>query len=184
MQENDFTGLELKQILTGNGLTEKESQLLQKQKLDFLNQLYQQLEQVFFKADLFRSDSFNQRDSHSIYRTICHQEQGLVSNKDKRLIHFNEQKAKTAANQAVAQLDKFTRKDFRDLGLSDKMADKIFNNLLIEGYINAEGTLSESAFPANASAFHINDSSTSEQEQLFETIHQLEKEVEFKNQLL
>lgn len=176
MQESDFTGEELKQILTGKPADEKSAKLLAEQRLVFLNTLYGQIKPAFFSYQNFTSEQFNSRSSRSIFRTVSDPSQNVISEKDHRLVHFDKTAAKKAAEQAVENLDVFSKEDFLGLGIEEKMVDKVFNNLIIKGYINEEGGLIESAFPKEMADFKINSSSVDEKKALFETIQQLVQE--------
>ena len=176
MQESDFTGEELKQILTGKPADEKAAKLLADQQLVFLNTLYGQIKPAFFSSKNFISERFNSRSARSIFRTVSDPSQKVISQKDHRLVYFEKMAAKKAAEQAVENLDIFSKEDFLGLGIEEKMVDKVFNNLIIKGYLNEEGGVIESAFPKEMADFKINSSSVDEKKALFETIQQLVNE--------
>ena len=63
--------------------------------------------------------------------------------KDDRLLQQNSDGAEQAAHEALNRLRVIRPSDFLGLGVEEKMQDKIYNNLVIKGYIKADGTLIE-----------------------------------------
>ncbi|MCO6477406.1 MAG: hypothetical protein J5I94_12325 [Phaeodactylibacter sp.] len=173
MQSYDFTAEELKLILTGKHKTEKERAAAEKQKLGFLNNLYQQFKSVFFQEEHFVSGLFGERASRIFYKAVLEEKGSLVSEKDKRIVHFNEEAARAAAFRGLNQLPAIHQEDFLGLGIHEKMVDKIFDNLVFKGYIKTDGRLVEEAFPEKAEAFKINNNTVAEKEQVFEIFYQL-----------
>ena len=87
--------------------------------------------------------------------------------------NFDQDKATKIASNSLDKLKVFTKDDFRGLGLEEKMQDKIFNNLIIKGYIQPDGRLNEEDFPVKSEDFKINNSSVEESKEIFEIIHNL-----------
>ena len=197
MQNSDMTGAEIRSILTGTTLpkaslkllqgrtlsaaaleqelqeiSEKETSASEEQQISGFNQVYQQCKKHFFKEDYFISDRFDLRSSGVLHRSIL-QEGRVVSSKDQRILHFDKKRAEASAAQAISQLNRFSKEDFLDLGIEDKMIGKILNNLIIKGYIDPDGLIIEEKFPTSLDAFSINYTSTDEQKELFYLIHDL-----------
>lgn len=177
MQDSDWTGAELKKVLTGQPANGKAAGIEASQKLEFLNTFYQQLKSQFFKYQNFNSTNFKTRAARSIYRAVSHADAGLVSSRDHRLVRFDKMAVQKASEKAIQNLPIFTKEDFQGLGIEEKMIDKIFNNLVIKGYINSEGGLIEAAFPGQMEDFKINNSSSDEKAVVFKTIQDLVKDV-------
>ncbi len=173
MQENNFTASELQYLQTGIHKNDKVEKAANKKKINSLNNLYQQFKPVALNADYFKSEQFDQRSANVIYDTVKNPDAHLVSKDDARILNYNSAKAAQAAANALDRLKILRKEDFEGLGLEEKMRDKIFTNLIIKGYINAEGRLNEEAIPNNAADFRINNSSTEENKEVFEVIHNL-----------
>lgn len=181
MKLNQFNGEQLKFLLTGklsedDGINELSSEKIKEEikkrkqeKIDLLNNLYQQFKSTFLKADLFKSDLFDDRSTRIINRTLREDSQ-LVSSQDNRLVKYRENYAKESAYKALTNLEKISSEDFMYLGLSVNILDGIFNSLIIKGYINTEGKLNEDKFPDSVDDFEIETDFSDYRQQLFELI--------------
>lgn len=204
MQIHDFASEELKQILAEeymnkkvdkNGKFEKDlTNLYQKeqaeksrkektkksQKISYLNNLYQQFKSVMFSADILRSDIFDRRGANILYQTLTEKESPLVSNKDKRILKTDQSSLKILTYKALKQLEVISPDDFTMLGLEQKVLDKIFNNLIIHKYMNAEGYLNEKKFSPETNDFKIDTDFSKYKAELWDIIKNvLVKEIEF-----
>ncbi len=197
MQKTDFSGAEIRQILTGQIIHPTSRKLLQRsdlttealvqelaeievqeaskaidRQIGVLNNLYQQFKRFALEESSFVSNRFDLRASRKIYNHLVSNGQ-LISTEDPRLINFDEEKAKVVASQALYRLIEFAKDDFLDFGVEEKMVDKIFTNLLIKGFIDANGLLNEARFPDQVEVFKINDSSEVHRREVFDLIHGL-----------
>lgn len=204
MQIHDFASEELKPILAEeymnkkvdkNGKFEKDlTNLYQKeqaeksrkektkksQKISYLNNLYQQFKSVMFSADILRSDIFDRRGANILYQTLTEKESPLVSNKDKRILKTDQSSLKILTYKALKQLEVISPDDFTMLGLEQKVLDKIFNNLIIHKYMNAEGYLNEKKFSPETNDFKIDTDFSKYKAELWDIIKNvLVKEIEF-----
>jgi hypothetical protein len=183
MQANDFTGEELKKIASGD-YTEKieinplpkekdektEEEIAREQKIRYLDAFYQQYKTLFFGEELFLTNPFDKRSARIIYDTVL-ESNTLVSKKDNRLVFFNEEDARQAAYRAVNRFDIITRDDFFGLGIEEKIADKIFKNLVLKGYISTSGIIDEEKFAdIEPDSFEIDTDFSSLKQKLFDKI--------------
>ena len=173
MQANDFTAEELSRILSGSYKSQTEQENDQRQKINVLDALYQQFKPAMFNAGLFVSNRFSQRAARLIHQVLIDDENGLVSRQDKRLVRFDPALAASAAYKALTQLEEVKKEDLMTLGLEQRMLDKIFNNLIIKGFVDADGKLTEDKFPASAADFTLATDFSAHQEALFSLIHSL-----------
>ncbi len=175
MNDKQFTVEELKAILRG---TFTDSESLDKEinkKINTLNSLQEQFNGLSLRPKVFLSELIDARASNVIFDTLKKDTFDLVSKKDDRLLKQQANEAELAAHEALNQLRTIRQKDFLGLGLAEKMQDKIYNNLVIKGFIKADGRLIEDAFPAEVENFKINSSSKDESTAVFELIHNLSK---------
>ncbi len=182
--ENDLKAEELLKISTGRyrrNLTEatglndgKKSSaeaMAAKEKIALLNELYGQLRPWLLDAESFVSSTFDQRFARIIHDVIT--QSVLVSKADTRLVRSNEKALMEAAYEAIDRVDLVTKADFLGLGLEEKIADKIFANLVLMGYLTTDGILNEAMMPESPSNFSLETDFTYIQEALFEVIQTL-----------
>lgn len=173
LQRVQIAPAELKKIQTGDYENDKEKEIEQQKKIASLNQLYQQFKNVFFNADIFNANRFDQRASNVIYETLCDKKYGVTVVQDKRILRQKFDELNMGSLDSLRNLSFIKSQDFLHLGLEEKMQEKIFNNLVIKGFIKPDGTIIESAIPENVGDFSINNSDQSEQKELFSLLHNL-----------
>lgn len=172
MKANQFSGEQLKFVLTGKFPQDEvtktvEAQQKRKQdKINFLNQLYQQLKSTFLSVDLFKSDLFDNRSARIIYQTLTSDVE------DSRLVTYNQETVKRLAYKALQNLENFSQEDFIYLGLEQNLQDRIFKALILQGYIDTQGKLNEEEFSDSASAkdFQIETDFSDYRKDIFELI--------------
>jgi hypothetical protein len=174
LQANDFAPGELRQWLTGADQNETAAKTRQQQKIAFLNTLYQQFKPVMLDASLFESETVNRRSARIIYQTLIAQNSLLVSSQDHRLVNDVPDLVQQSIYLALTRFDQISPDDFLDLGLEQKLLDKLFNQLILKEYIDTEGKLIEAHFPiANLAQFQLETDFSAYREDLFLLIHQL-----------
>ena len=173
MQTFDFTAIELRQIQTGYYETAKAEQDDRKQKWDVLRALRQQFESTSLTAGSFEGDRFDARNSRVIYDSLIASKSPVISGRDGRLVTYEAVAAKSAAYQAMAQLNHVFKSDFKGLKISEKMLDRLFGNLINRGYINAEGYVDEAKLALNAGDFLLETDFSAQQAPLFNIFHDL-----------
>ncbi|RIK36816.1 MAG: hypothetical protein DCC55_26150, partial [Chloroflexi bacterium] len=172
MHANDFTAEELNQILTGRYQSTTEQANNRAHKLKVLDDLYQQFRTVMLTPELFVSDRFTARASRVIHQILTENGAGLVSKQDKRLVRFDATMAADVAYQALTQLAVIHKEDFTQLGLEQRLLDKLFDNLIIHGYLQADGVLVEPRLPKSAADFTLSSDFSAQREALFTLIHE------------
>ncbi len=173
MQANSFGSEELAQILNGRDKTPAEQTRRRNQKIAVLDNLYQQFKPVMVDAGLFVSDRFDERSARVIFETVTAAGAGLASKQDRRLVRFDPALAAAAAYQALTQLAVIRTADFMQLGLEERLLDKIFRNLIIREYLTTEGKVIEERLPKHAADFVLASDFQAQQEALFMIIHDL-----------
>ncbi|MFP4574519.1 MAG: hemopexin repeat-containing protein [Coleofasciculus sp.] len=173
MHTNDFTSEELKYVLTGQLKDQTETESSIDEKINVLNTLYQNFKSVILEADLFESDRFDSRSARVIHLALTGEGSKVVSKKDRRLVIYDQRSVEQLAYTALNQLEMIKKEDFMHLGLEQKMRDKIFNNMIIKGYINPEGSLNEEILPQSAHDFQIETDFSGYKEEVFTLIYGL-----------
>ncbi len=176
MKSYDFTAEELKKIIISEYAGKKEAQAARAQKIGFLNNLYQQFKPVMLNEALFTSQLFDARSSRAIHRVVSGSGAGLTSPGDNRLLKYEQAPAEQAAYRALTSLEQIHADDFTGLGLEQKILDKIFNNLILKGYLDLDGRIIETAFPAKWEDFSLAADFSDYQKPLFEIMREIHLE--------
>ncbi|GAA0994539.1 hypothetical protein GCM10009555_087220 [Acrocarpospora macrocephala] len=137
-----FSGQELTEILGEPAKAEAEDE-----QLAVLAGIRDRFETAALSPELFVSDRFDERAAQVIHDVLISYEDGVVSPRDARLLRLDRAKATAAAYDAVADLAVLTREDFLGLGLDERLATKIFTNLVISGLLQADGLLTVDSVP-------------------------------------
>ena len=162
MQANQYTPDELKQIQTGQYRSEKEAAAATQKNISGFNELYQQLKPVLLTPTYFRDKAPDAKTARILYRLLTAPEQGLVSEQDPRLLTSDRTGAQQALFQALSELQHISAEDFLELGISEKVQTKIFTDLILQGYLQPDGQLIESAWPSDESRFKLCENFDSE----------------------
>ncbi|HEU5102570.1 MAG TPA: hemopexin repeat-containing protein, partial [Roseiflexaceae bacterium] len=170
MQANDFSSEELNQILSGRYRSATEASN-RSQKIALLDELYQQFKAVMLTADVFASDRFSARTAQVIHRVLTEPGHGLVCEKDQRLVRFDAALASTVAYKVLDQLAVIHSQDFRQLGLEQRLLDKIVANLIFKGYLNPEGEIAQARLPKQATEFVLASDFSAHTDAVFTLIH-------------
>ncbi|HWQ12191.1 MAG TPA: hemopexin repeat-containing protein [Roseiflexaceae bacterium] len=173
MQASGFGSHELAQILSGRDKTPAEQARRRAQKIAALDNLYQQCKPAMLDARLFVSDRFDERSARVIFETVTSPAAGLASRKDRRLVRFVPALATAAAHRALAGLAVIRAADFMHLGIEERLLDKLFRNLILRGYLAADGTIVEERLPAQAADFVLAGDFQEQREPLFMIVHDL-----------
>ena len=171
MRTTDFSTADLKFIQSGN-LSSAENAALSNTLIQMLDQLVQAFLPLALNSGTFVSDQFDARSSRVIYETLLAHD-SLVSVQDKRIVRFDEDAARRAAESALARLGAVTKNDFKGLNISGKMADKIYRNLVIYEIINADGEIVADKLPADVGDFSIASDFSDQRGSLFNIVHDL-----------
>ncbi|GIH92343.1 hypothetical protein Psi01_29730 [Planobispora siamensis] len=132
MQSGGFGGAELVDILGGRPSAENPEEV---------NALNQALQQVAFSPALFVSDRFGPRAAKVVHDVLTAYDDTVVSPRDDRLLRLDLAGARPAAYDAVTDFGVVAAEDFLGLGLGERLAAKIFSNLVHQGHLRADGTL-------------------------------------------
>jgi len=171
MSTTDFSTADLKFIQTGN-VSSAANAALANQFISMLDQMVQAFLPLALNAGTFVSDQYDARSSRVIYETVL-AHQSLVSAQDNRIVRFAEDEAGRAAESALARLGTVTKNDFKGLNISGKMADKLYRNLVLFEYLNAEGEIVADKLPADVSGFSIASDFSASAGDLFNIIQSL-----------
>ncbi|MBP2330354.1 GNAT superfamily N-acetyltransferase [Kibdelosporangium banguiense] len=108
---------------------------------DFVDGINQAFEPVAHAPALFEGGRFSERAAQVIHDVLTEYGEGVVSAADGRLLDLDLSVAAAAAYSAVTDLGVVVAKDFRGLGLGERLQAKIFGNLVMLGHLDADGTL-------------------------------------------
>ncbi|MTI33032.1 hemopexin repeat-containing protein [Xanthovirga aplysinae] len=178
MMAYDFTADSLWRIATGKFKTEKAEKAAKDLKVNLLDTLYQSFKSLALRWDSFIEGPFDQRAAAVIYRTIRLINKLKPGKPDSRLVNFEEEEKVEIAKKAVNQLSWITKKDFKGLGIEEKLTDKIFNNLVLRGYVDEQGVILPEGLPEAKENFQIETDFIAYRDDVYDLIHDLHTEAE------
>ena len=173
VKAHDFIGTELKQLLSGEIVLEAGKTAQKEQKISYLNTLYQQFKTVMFQPESLISDRLDSRSARVFHQVFTANDSPFVSGQEPRILKTEQSAVKAWIYKALNQLDKVTPDDFKQLSLGQKVLDKLFSHLILHGYINAEGSLNETALPEATHIFQIETDFSEYKTELFDFIQSL-----------
>ncbi|MEV4899434.1 hypothetical protein AB0K48_59975, partial [Nonomuraea sp. NPDC055795] len=136
MRETGFGGRELKAVLNGPPEEAAEREAL-------LAALAQRFERVALEPKVFAGERFGERAAQVVHDVLAAYDDGVVSRRDPRLLKLDPATVRAAAYDAVHDLAVITKEDFTGLGLGERLAGKIFANLVLTGRLADGGLLAE-----------------------------------------
>lgn len=180
MQQHDFTTADLKFIQSGSHANENLSETAHAQAVSRFNQVVQAFLPSALKAEALISEQFDARNARIIHETLLSSKPSLVSSADQRILRFDPDIAPQIADEALNRLGTFSAADFKGLAIADKFNDKLYQNLIIHGFINADGQIAPDKLPVHFDEFTlVTDFSTEKfstlREDLFRLIYDLYK---------
>ncbi|NEO81651.1 MAG: hypothetical protein F6J99_37740, partial [Moorea sp. SIO4G3] len=191
MQKNDFSAHDLLKITSGDYVdkidlkkiddtmpvkkVKTQKEIDDQEKLALFNSWHQAFKALHFKESLLKEAGLDNRTSRLVYETLSVREYHLTK-KEPRLIDFDANLVKKAAFDAVNKIDTITQKDFLGLGIGEKIADKIYDNLIHKGYLDTQGRLIQDQLTSDVTEFHIDTEFTPIRSELFNQISQLHQD--------
>lgn len=133
MQANGFGGQELADILGGGRAQEPDQELF--------DAVHEAFDQVAFTPETLAAGRFGARAATVVHDVLSAYPDGVVSGRDDRLLRLDRAKVAPAAYDAVTDLGVIVAEDFEGLGLHERLAAKIFANLVHLGHLSAAGEL-------------------------------------------
>lgn len=147
LKSSNFDIENLKLLLTGKYKeAENIAEIRKQQKVEFLNNLYQQFKPMMLNAEVFVSDLFNHRTADLIHQTLTQADSPLVSRYDNRIVKYDYSCVRKLTYQALRDLEIIRTEDLINLGLNQNLLDNIFDILILKGYINTEGKINQDKF--------------------------------------
>ena len=193
MQKNDFSAHDLLKITSGDyvdkiGLkkiddtmpvikVKTQREIDEQEKLALFNGWHQAFKALHFKQSFLKEAGLDDRTSRLIYQTLSDKKYHLI-NKEHRLISFDANHVRKAAIDALNQIDTITEQDFLGLGIGEKIADKIYDNLIHKGHLNTQGRLIEDQPTGDVTEFYIDTDFTPIRSELFTQISKLHQDYE------
>ncbi len=172
MQEYDFSGEELRQIMLGALRDEKAAAAAQEQQIAFLENLYRQFLPVMFGSQhLMADDEDDARTARVLHAALSNS--ANVAPRDKRILQVNAESVYHEAYEALSQIVQISPEDFTGLGLSEALLAKLHNNLILKNYLSPEGVLNEDRFPARAEDFVAATDFSAQRRPLFDILQKL-----------
>lgn len=136
------------------------------------DRLYQKVKNKLLSAMAYVSNEIDERTARIVHEVNNDMSGTLVASSDNRIALFDEHAAKTASLKVTEQLDMIDQADFLGLGLEEKVAQKIFDNLVLMGYLNTDGALQLADFPQDKAHFHLQTNFSAFKQPLYDLITQ------------
>ena len=171
MADTDLDSTELRRVLGGAAAPPAGSADLAAEIATF-DGLYQQFQGVLLTAGQLVSARLGERAARVVHRFVT-APGGPVCDRDRRLVRLDEATAARATHAALADLGVITADDLAGLAAAERLRQKIFANLVFRGYLRADGTLVEEAFPRRAEDLVLAGDFGAYREQLYTVIGQL-----------
>ncbi|MFI6503342.1 hemopexin repeat-containing protein [Nonomuraea typhae] len=108
-----------------------------------LTALADRFEQVALEPRALVCERFGPRAAQVLHEILTGHAGAVVSPRDPRLLRLDPAGARAAAYEAVHDLGVLTAGDLTGLGLGERLAAKIFTNLVLNGFLDAGGVLAE-----------------------------------------
>ncbi len=142
-------------------------------KVSILNQVYKRVDPVLLNPQSFKAGSLDGRLSRLVYNAVNSPESGLICPHSARLVRFDQEASQGAARQAIDNIVYMTTADFLGLGIEERVAEKIYQNLIIKGYLSSDGLLNISHFPRSAQEFNLESDFSSLRDRIFDKISEI-----------
>ena len=153
MRNHDLAPLDIKFIQMGVYSTSEE---MEAAKL-FTDTLFTQVIGAFlpfnFNKDSFASDTLDVRTSHILHESIVAFTTDIVSQRDARILRAKPTIDPDAMHKVVRQLGVLSPLDFKAIGLSEPLNDKLYQHLVLHGYLDTSGILQIEHFPETVEDF-------------------------------
>ncbi|WP_436762963.1 hemopexin repeat-containing protein [Streptosporangium sp. V21-05] len=112
-----------------------------------LAELRRRFEELAPSPGLFVSPRFGPRAAAVIHDIAVAHPDGVVSRRDARLLRVEAAHAAAAAYNALTELDMVVGGDLEGIGLGDRLAVKVYTNLVIAGHLEPGGALVADRLP-------------------------------------
>ncbi|MEU4421777.1 hemopexin repeat-containing protein [Actinoplanes sp. NPDC024001] len=120
--------------------------------------------------EAFVSERFGPRAAQVIHDVLVGFGPGITSAADPGVLRVDPDAAATAAHAAATELALVAGSDFTGLGLDDRLATKIFTNLVLRGYLEPSGEVTADRLPETAGELVLAGDFTAWQEPLSELL--------------
>ncbi|OLB74337.1 MAG: hypothetical protein AUI14_23830 [Actinobacteria bacterium 13_2_20CM_2_71_6] len=170
LQASDLTGRELIDIIGGGSDTAQTQAGGDADWYPLQQRLQAQVEAVGLAPDLFVSARFGPRAAQVIHDVISGFGDGVTSRRYERLLRVDPDRAAAAAYAATAELSTAVSTDFRGLGLDERFTGKLFNNLVLAGYLDAGGEIAADRLPRSAEDLRLSGDFSAHRQSLFDLI--------------
>jgi Tc toxin complex TcA C-terminal TcB-binding domain/Neuraminidase-like domain/Salmonella virulence plasmid 28.1kDa A protein/Hemopexin len=151
MRANGFGATDLAAVL-GGAATEAAGAADRAAVLAGLRQAYAD---IGLAPAAFVSDRFSERAARVVHRALSGVTDGVVSTRDSRLLRPDPERAASAAYAALTRLGVIGADDFTGLGLDERATGKLFANLVLGGYLDADGVVVADRLPAGAGGLRL-----------------------------
>ncbi|MGH3978762.1 MAG: hemopexin repeat-containing protein [Pseudonocardiaceae bacterium] len=138
MHESGVTGDDLTTLVADADRAERDT---------VLTSLRARRDEVAVTPELFVSDRFGRRAARVLHDVLT-DHAGVVSASDPRLLRLDAAAVGVAAYDAVTDLAAVTAEDLLGLGLDERTTTKLVTNLVLRGYLAADGAIVDAAVPA------------------------------------
>ncbi|GLW09367.1 hypothetical protein Misp01_44960 [Microtetraspora sp. NBRC 13810] len=181
MRSADLNGRELATVLGAaaaraqaglNGLNGQAGMNGQEPDADaaLLAELHRRFAGLAPSPELFTSPRFGPRAAAVIHDIAVAHPAGVVSRRDARLLCLDPARAATAAYTALTELGMVVGGDLEGIGLGDRLAVKVYTNLVIAGHLEPGGALVADRLPETPAGLRLAGDFGTHRDALFDLI--------------
>ncbi|MEU4233734.1 hemopexin repeat-containing protein [Nonomuraea sp. NPDC026600] len=138
-----------------------------------LAELSRRFEELAPSPGLFTSARFGPRAATVIHDIAVTRPSGVVSRRDARLLRVDPAGAASAAYLALNELDMVVGGDLEGIGLGDRLAVKIYTNLVFAGQLEPGGTLVADRLPETPAGLRLTRDFGEHRDALFDLVRGL-----------
>ncbi|MEU8379320.1 hemopexin repeat-containing protein [Streptosporangium sp. NPDC048865] len=138
-----------------------------------LAELRRRFEDLGPSPELFVSHRFGPRAATVIHDVAVAHPDGVVSRRDARLLRLDPARAAAAAYAALTELDMVVGGDLEGIGLGDRLAVKVYTNLVLAGHLEPGGALVADRLPEAPSGLRLARDFGGHRDALFDLVRSL-----------
>ncbi|GAA4198043.1 hypothetical protein GCM10022252_47830 [Streptosporangium oxazolinicum] len=138
-----------------------------------LAELRHRFEELAPSPELFASQRFGPRAAAVIHDIAVAHPDGVVSRRDARLLRVEPARAANAAYAALTELDMVVGGDLEGIGLGDRLAVKVYTNLVLAGHLEPGGALVADRLPETPTGLRLARDFGGHRDALFDLVRSL-----------
>lgn len=179
MQADGLSVEDLREMLQG---TAPDPALREAQTLAMLQAIHEQMKPQLFAPKQLLAAAGDERSAKALHEMLISSASQIVSPRHAGILLPETSASYSGIYQALQQLSRLQASDMTGLGLEEKILDHLYNQLIRQGYLQPDGHLVETHFPAQATDFRLTTDFSAIRVELYELLHALYLEERSENE--